>query len=243
MEKISLRHAISIGVLFSLGSLIISLGMNTSLTWQTLIICFVISVLILLIYQNLLNKYPNLTLFEIIKQKYNNLLGNTIIIIYLLLLTYSSVSIIYFFIDFITTINQADFLSKELIMLINLLLIGYVLKTTLINIARFSQCCFITVIFMIIILFIVGIDDIDYSNLLPVVTKNNNFNNILNILVQPFLEMTLLYNVFCKLKINQKSKKYIFIIISFITLLVLLIITIESIGMLGNKYYTFLNYP
>ena len=243
MEKINLRHAISIGILFSLGGLIISLGINNSYTWQTLIICFMLSIPILLVYQNLLNKYPGLTLFEIIKIKYNNLIGNIIIIIYLVLLTYSSVVIIYSFIDFITTINQSDFLSKEIIMLINLMLLGYVLKTSLINMARLSQCCFVSVVFMIIILFITGIEDMNYSNLLPILIKNNNFNNTINLLTQPFIELTLLYNIFCKLKINQKSKKYVFLIVGFITLIILLIITIESIGLLGDKYYTFLNYP
>ena len=70
-----------------------------------------------------------------------------------------------------------------------------------------------------------------------------DFNNTLNLLVQPFIELTLLYNIFCKLKINQKSKKHIFLIVSFITLIILLIITIESIGLLGDEYYSFLNFP
>ena len=65
-----------------------------------------------------------MNIFEIIKNKYNNIFGNILISIYLLLLIYNSITIIYSFIDFITTINQSDFLSKELIMLINTLLIG-----------------------------------------------------------------------------------------------------------------------
>jgi hypothetical protein len=96
---------------------------------------------------------------------------------------------------------------------------------------------------MIIILFIAGMSDIEFNNLLPIVTKNIDFNNTLNLLVQPFIELTLLYNIFCKLKINQKSKKYVFLIVSFITLIILLIITIESIGLLGDEYYSFLNFP
>ena len=47
MEKINARHAISIGVLFSIGSLIISLGMNNTATWQTLITSFLLSLLLL----------------------------------------------------------------------------------------------------------------------------------------------------------------------------------------------------
>ena len=99
--------------------------------------------------------------------------------------------------------------------------------------------------------------DIEFNNLLPIVTKNIDFNNTLNLLVQPFIELTLLYNIFCKLKINQKSKKSnllsqltnepkpigTFLIVSFITLIILLIITIESIGLLGDEYYSFLNFP
>lgn len=244
MEKINTRHAISIGVIFSIGSLIISLGMNNTATWQTLITSFLLSLLLLIVYQNLLIKYPNLNLFEIIKLKYNNLFGNLLILIYVLLLTYNGVVIIYSFIDFITTINQSDFLSKELIMLINILLIRYVLKNSLLNMARFSQVVFILIITMIILLFIAGIGDIDFSNLLPLIFKNTeNKTNILNLIVQPFLELTLLYNVFCKIKTKEKYKKNIFLIVSVISLIVLLVISIESIGLLGDDYYAYLNYP
>ena len=152
--------------------------------------------------------------------------------------------LLYSFIDFITTINQSDFLSKELIMLINILLIGYVLKNSLLNMARFSQVVFILIITLIILLFIAGIGDIDFSNLLPLISKNTeNKTNILNLIVQPFLELTLLYNVFCKIKTKEKYKKNIFLIVSVISLIVLLVISIESIGLLGDDYYAYLNYP
>ena len=82
MEQIKIRHIISISVLFSIGNLIISLGNDNKHLWQTLIISYCLSVLILILYQKLLVKYPNMNLFEIIEYKYNNIFGKIIIILY-----------------------------------------------------------------------------------------------------------------------------------------------------------------
>lgn len=244
MGTIKTRHAIAIGVLFSIGSLIISLGSDNRYLWQTLVISFFLSLIILYVYQRLLINYPNMTIFEIIKLKYNNIIGKIVIILYMLYLLYISVTIIYTFIDFITTINQSDFLSKEFIMLINMILLGYVLKTSLENIARFSQVSFIVIVIMIILLFLAGFTDIDIQNLYPLtIPKNNNtIQNIFNLIVQPFVEMTILFNVFCKMK-NNKVKKNIFFITSFISLIFLLVISIETIGLLGKDYSQYLNFP
>lgn len=244
MEQIKVRHIISISVLFSIGNLIISLGNDNKHLWQTLIISYCLSVLILILYQKLLVKYPNMNLFEIIEYKYNNIFGKIIIMLYLIMLFYNSICIVFGFIDFISTINQYDFLSKELIMLINFVLIGYVLKSGLSVICRFAQTTFVIVLVLLSILFIVGIKDIDASNLLPLLplNKNNTMFQSYNLLINPFLELTILFNVFCKLK-NNKLKNKLYYISSSVSLLVLFIISIQIQGILGSEYSAYLNYP
>lgn len=244
MNKIKSRHAISIGILFSLGSIVINMGFNNEYLIQSLIISFLVSSIIIYFYQVLLNKYPNKNLFQIINEKQNNILGKILIIFLLIILLINSVQIIYSFIDFISTINQLDFLSKNMIMLLNFILLGYILKNTLINLSRFSQVIFVLTSLMIVLLFIVGIKDMEFINLLPLYSfqKNDIFNNMNILVVQPFLEITLLFNVFSKME-NTKIKKNIFIITSGLSLLLLLLISIESITLLGDNYTGFLNFP
>ncbi len=243
METIKFRHAISTSILFTLGGVIISLGNNNYYLWQTLLISFLSSIIFILLYQGLLNKYPNKNLFEIIKLKYDNIFGNIIITLYLFILLYNAINVIYIFTDFITTTNQSDFISKELIMLINLVLLGYVLKNSLSNIMRISQSIFIIVITMIIALFFIGIQDMNYTNLFPIkFTMNNNVNIILELITRPFLEITILYNIFSKLE-NNKYKKYSFLINNLLSFLILILIIIETVCILGNDYTKYLNYP
>ena len=244
MDNIRRRHIISISVLFAIGSSVITISSNGYHCIQSLIMAFVLSLLVYFLYHRLLEKYPGMNLFEIIKYKYNNIFGKTIIIIYIIFLVLKAARIVYMFTDFISTINQLDFLSKNLIMILNMILLGYFLKSSLISLCRFSQTGFILTLLMIAILFILGIKDINYTNLLPIIPihKNDFFYNTLVFLVQPFLEMSVLYNVICKMKF-EKEKKNIFYLIAFISLIVLLFLSIETIGILGDNYAVIINYP
>lgn len=243
METIKFRHILSIGVLFSIGNFIIYLGNNNLFVWQTLIIAFILSIIILFLYQKLLYKYPNNNLFEIIKNKYNNIFGNILIILYLVFLLYNLSSAVFSFVDFISTVNQSDFVSKEIIMLLHFILICYVLKNSLITLGKFSQVIFVITLSMILILYILGIKDINFLNNFPITFPNFLINhNTLDYLIQPFLETTILFNVICKMK-QTKIKNYIFIIINLFSLLILLIISTEIVGLLGKNYTSYLNYP
>jgi spore germination protein KB len=179
MVKLKARHAISIGVLFSIGSIIINMGFNEEYLIQKLFISFVVSCILIIFYQYLLNKNPNKNLYQIINEKLNKVTSKIVIFLMLALLLFCSVQIIYSFIDFITTINQLDFLSKNMIMLLNFILLGYILKNKIYNLGRFTQVIFVLTIAMIFLLFILGIKDINYKNLFPFYTLKTNefFNN------------------------------------------------------------------
>ena len=244
MSKLKNRHAISIGVLFSIGSIIINMGYNEEYLLQKLFISFLVSTLLIVFYQYLLNKNPNKNLYQIINEKLNNTFGKIIILSILILLLFCSVQIIYSFIDFITTINQLDFLSKNMIMLLNFILLGYILKNSIYDLGRFTQVIFVLTIAMIFLLFLLGIKDINYKNLLPFysVRKNDFLNNLHVFVVQPFLEVTFLFNVFSKLE-SSKIKNNIFFIVNGISFLFLFLISIETVGILGDNYTSFLNFP
>lgn len=244
MEAIKLRHAISISILFSLGNLIIYLGNNDIYLWQSLIISFLLSLILLLIYQKLLNKYPNYNIFMLIKLKFNNIFSNILIALYLLMLLYNLSASIFTFMDFVTTVNQSDFMGKEIIMLFHFLLMAFVLKNPIYELGRFSQVIFVITLVMIMSLYVLGIKNIDYTNLLPLkfIKTDSTYNNIMNLLIQPFLEITFLYNIICNME-NTRSKKKIFLIISSISLITLLLISSEIVGLLGKHYTSYLNYP
>lgn len=244
MDIIKFRHIISISILFSLGNLIIYLGNNDIYLWQNLLISFLLSLIILLIYQSLLNKYPNYNLFMIIKLKFNKVISSIIITLYLLMLLYNLSSSIFTFMDFISTVNQSDFMSKEIIMLFHFLLMAFVLKNSIYELGRFSQVISVITLIMIVTLYALGIKNIDYTNILPFkfIKTEKSIDNILNLLIQPFLELTFLYNIICKME-NTKNKKRIFVIISSISLIILLLISTEIVGLLGKHYTSYLNYP
>lgn len=244
METIKLRHCISLGLLFSVGNCIITLGVNNENLIFSIILSSLISFVFLFFYQRLLEKYPMKNIFEIITLKCNNIFGKVLISFYLLLLIICGVQIIYLFIDFITTINQSDFLSKNIIMFMNFLLLGYVLKNSLINICRFSQVICVITIVMIVLLFIFGIKDMNFKNLLPFFPLANNFHfkSFFSILINPFLEMTFLFNIFCKLK-DSKIKRNIYFIIIGINMLFLILIGLQTVSLIGKEYVKFLNFP
>lgn len=244
MNQIKTRHAISIGILFSLGNIILIMGLKKEFIIQAIIFSFIVSFFIILLYQKLLNKYPNMTLFNIIKTKFDNLFGKVIIIIYLLFLIINGIQIIYSFIDFITSINQLDFSSKSFIMFLNFLLLIFILNNSLMNLSRFSQVIFIITTLMITLLFILGVKDINVYNLLPIIPSSiqDLYNSISVIIVHPFLEITLLFNVFSKMK-NNKIKNKIFLVISILSMLFLVWMSIEVVGVLGSDYTSYLNYP
>ena len=244
MSKIKLRHIVSIGILFSLGNLILIMGINKEYIIQSVLISFVCSSSIIYFYQKLLNKYPNMSLFSIIKTKYNNLIGNIIIIIYSIFLLINGVQIIYSFLDFITSINQLDYESKTFIMFLNFLLLVYILNNSLNNLSRFTQIIFVLSSTMIFLLFVMGLKDINFTNLLPAMPSDfkDVFSSISVLIVYPFLEITLLFNVFSKME-NTRSKKYIFYIINILSMLFIIWMCIEVIGILGSDYSCYLNYP
>lgn len=244
METVKKRHAMAIGGLFALGTTTILIVSNNHHSWQALAVAYAFSFIVFGFYNKLLDNYPDMNIFEIIKSKYNNILGKVLTTIILLILLYQGTKIVYMFIDFITTINQLDFISKNIIMLINFILLGYVLKNNLLKICRFAQIIFISVVIIIGLLFLLGLEDINFENLLPIypVYENKFFKSVITLLVEPFCEMTVLFNVFCKVK-KEKDKKNIFNKAATVSLILIMIIVIEVVGILGYDYSLILNYP
>lgn len=244
MNDIRFRHIISLGVLYALGTTLIYIGSKGYHAWQGIICSFIISIPLYFLYIKLLKDYPGKNFFEIIDIAFGKVVSKILIIIYILFLWYKSGRIIYGYTDLVITTNNNAFKYKELMLLLNLILLGYILKTGLTNIARFAQCAFVIVSFLTIFLFIVGISNMEPLNILPIlpVYTNDFLYNIFVYIIQPFAELTILFNVICNVK-NFKIQKRSFLIMPLISLLFLVLIIIQTISILGEDYTLILNYP
>lgn len=244
MDNVRFRHVISIGILYTLGTVLISIASRGYHAWQGLLWAFVFAIPIYHLYNKLLKQFPNKNLFEIIECSFGKIISKIVIIMYIFFLWYKAGRIIFSYMDLIITTNQLAFEYKQLMLLLNLILLGYILKNGLNNIARLSQICFIIIIILISLLFIVGIGNMDLSNILPIypIVYSDFQKNIFYFFIQPFMELTIIFNFICKIKNYSEQKKVLFVV-AFVSMVIILVIIIQTICILGKDYTLILNYP
>ncbi len=244
MDNVRFRHVFSLGVLYALGTVLISIASRGYHAWQGLICAFVFAIPVYYLYIKLLKYFPNKNLFEIIELCFGKIISKIIIIMYIIFLWYKSGRIIFSYIDLIITSNQLAFDYKQLMLLLNLILLGYILKSGLNSITRLSQICFIITVVLISSLFVVGIGNMDLTNILPIypIIYGDFQKNILYFFIQPFIELTILFNFICKIK-NYSEQKKVFFSIAIVSFVIIIVIIIQTICILGKDYTLILNYP
>lgn len=244
MDKIKYRNGLSIGVLFMIGSSVIKTTSYGHHSVQGLIVSFIIMLIVMFIYQNMLNKYHSLTLEEIIERKIGKVLTKILFFMYLLFIIYKASRSLFLFNSFVDAINQANTSIKTSLLFLSILLITYILKSGFKSMSKFFQFCFISAVLAIVILFMIGISEMDLTNILPIVPlyKNDFIKNTIIYCVRPFGEATFLYNIFSKIE-DCKEKRTVFYRSQIISLLIMLIILIETIAILGDNFILVLSYP
>lgn len=244
MDDIRLRHIVSIGVLYSLGTTLLYIGSRGLHAWQGIIVSFILCIPIYFLYLKLLKKYHGKNIFEIIDCSFGKVISRILIFIYVIFLWYKSGRIVYAYTDLVITTNKTAFNYKELMLLLNLIVLGYVLKSGINNVARFSQIVFVIVTLLTISLFIVGFKNMEFLNIYPIIPINTNdfLYNIFIYLIQPFAELTILFNIIAKVKNYSVQKKALFIT-ALVSLFFILLIIIQTICILGEDYTLILNYP
>lgn len=241
---IKTKHALCITLLFSMGNTIVNIGSRGHHSWQALVIAYLIMLPLMFLFQYLLNKYPGDDLFTVIKKRLPRILSILIMILYIILLFYISARVIYNYSSFVITIIATNYEYISILFILIILITWYLLKSGLKNIGKFSQVASIITISMIILISFLSLQNVFTKYLLPIIPVYTDefFNNVLSFMIQPFGEMIVLYNVFCKIE-ECKSKKKIFLYSSIVSFIVLEIILLFSISILGNNYILNTNYP
>ncbi|MDY2902155.1 MAG: GerAB/ArcD/ProY family transporter [Bacilli bacterium] len=244
MDNVKMRHVLSLGILYSLGTSLIYIGSRGYHAWQASICAFILCIPLYFVYLKLLKKYPGKNFFEVISNAFGKLIGTVLIVLYIIFLWYKAGRIVFAYNDLVITTNKLAFRYKEFLLLLNLILMGYILKSGLNSITRFAQVSFVIVTILTIALFIVGLGNMEILNIFPIYPINTNdfFYNLLVYFVQPFVEITVFYNVICKITEYRVQKK-VFILMPFISLVFIVIIIIQTICILGEDYTLILNYP
>lgn len=234
-----LMHAPFIGITFN--SLVQSLKQDSYLG---ILLGCVIGIIPLFIFIYIFNYEPNLNLNEKNTKLFGKLLGN---IINLIILIFTLLLITVIFSNLVTIINS-DYLSKTptiLVIITFIIPIYYAVNTGLKSICRTSLIFFYITVFLITLSNLGLLVQIDINNFKPFFY--NNSNNILNGSIYFIIyNITPLYliNIIPKNSImnNNKTTKYI-IIFYIISVLSLLFINLNIVGILGYKLASLFKYP
>lgn len=233
-----LMHASFIGITFS--SLTHTLKQDSYLG---ILLGSLIGLIPILIYLYIFNYEPNLNLNEKNIKLFGKLLGNVINII-ILIFTLIIITIVF---SNLVTIIKSDYLSKTPIILVIITFIipiYYAVNTGLKSICRTSLIFFYITIFLIIISNLGLLIQIDINNFKPLLYNNNNLLNGSIYFIIYNITPLYLINIIPKNSImhNNKTTKYI-IIFYILSIISLLCINLNIIGILGYKLSSLFKYP
>ena len=233
-----LIHAPFIGITFN--SLIHTLKQDSYLG---IILGSIIGIILLLIYIYIFNYEPNLNLNEKNIKLFGKLFG-TIINIIILIFTLLIISITF---SNLVTIIKSDYLSKTpmiLIIITFIIPIYYAVNTGLKSICRTSLIFFYTTIFLIVLSNLGLLIQIDINNFKPFFYNNNDIINGSIYFVLYNITPLYLINIIPKNSImhNNKATKYI-ILFYILSIISLLCINLNIIGILGYKLSLIFKYP
>lgn len=229
-------------IFFNASSKILKYSMQD--TWISLIIGFVISLLILILYLKFLNKYNNMNIFEINISKFGKVIGNLISIIECLFVLASISYILAKLCNFLT-FNFIRQMPIFILALVFLLLVIYTVYKGIETICRTSQIlAFISLIILIICISLL-INYMDFSNFKPIFETGftsilkGSFVYIINSIVHLFLIGIIPKNSITHENYYNKS----IIIGHTVSFIVTFIVLNSSILVLSSNVATIFNYP
>ena len=160
------RQALSISILFMMGTSIISIGNYGYHAWQAMIVSFFLCIPFFFLIDYLMRSHPGKSLFEIICSSFFKPIAKIILMLYILYILYVSGRIVFRYVEFVTTIRLVD--KAQIPLLLSIIAVSIVLlKSSVRTFARFGQVAFILSTISIISFIIIGLEDVNLSYLLP----------------------------------------------------------------------------
>lgn len=205
-EEISSSQAYILLITFINGTSLALTNFSTSLqdTWISILLALVYATLIVIVYGSIMNKFPNMDLFQILNLVFGKSLGKIIGFLYSFYFLHLGAICIRNITEYIQVVSFPETPQYFTGLFIALLAI-YILKCGLEVIARVNKFLFLPLIFITIITFVMGIPKVETSNLLPIL--HNGWNPVLR---ASFLNFSFPFGetvVFMTILNNVKEKK------------------------------------
>ncbi|HEX2986513.1 MAG TPA: endospore germination permease [Caproiciproducens sp.] len=244
-QKTTSEQILSVFVMFSLGSGVI-LGFYAQ-TKQDSWICALLSGILFLplmaLYLRVIHLYPGLNLFEIIFTVFGRLLGSIFSLIYILFAVHLGSMVTNLFSQYIVAVNMSE-TPKILIISLLVMLCVWSIKNGAESIGRISKMFFPFVSLIILLTFIVGLKDMDFNYLKPVLQADTK-----SLLNGAFFYLTLSTGeIFFFLTLHSSADPNvhmpkIFIKGLVLTVFLLLITNLRNILLLGSPNALRSSYP
>jgi len=240
MEQLTERQALSITILFIVGSSIVA-GVAKSAkenAWLSLVIAAIVCVPIFIIYIRLLNAYENKNIFEICEIVFGRILGKILIVILIVDIIYNAAIILRVLAEFIYTTGLNE-TSRMLIITLIISLSVFIVKKGILVYGRWNTIFLVVTITVVMFTSILLFPSSDFNLLRPIMY--DGFEPVkkgaISTLAVPMSQVGILLGMTnC---INPKaSKKKILLLGLLFSTIILLVIIIGDISIIGGNYIT-----
>lgn len=245
-ENISEKQAISIMILFILGSTIVvgsgSLAGRDS--WLATTISFLGAVPLYLMYSKILSSFPGLNIYEINEKLLGKYLGKFTSLLYVWFSLHLGALVIRNFGEFILTVSLPE--TPILVtMLFMGLLCSWMVKEGVEVLGSFSEYFVIIIVFFIVLINTsITLPKMDFDNVRPLLY--DGWKPVISAsfiaLTFPFAETVLLASFISRIKDSKKIKR-IYIMGGLCAYLVVFIVTIVNVLVLGPELVSNYNFP
>jgi spore germination protein KB len=244
-EIISGKQAINIFICFFLGSSLIveaSTSANQD-SWIAVILAFIATLPILLVYARILKLYPGKNIYDIVLEVFGNFFGKLITLLYVLYSIHLGAMVMRNYSEFISVVAMPQ-TPQFIFMMFMALLVIYMIKSGIEVLGRWSQFVAPIIIIIIIVVTILSIKDMKLSNIMPIFGDDIKKvpDSAFSMFAFPFAESVLFTTLFSSIKPQDNPYK-IFIYSTVIGFVIIIIITIRNILVLGMPLGSSLYFP
>lgn len=235
-EKITDKEAFSLLCIFMLGtSLIIGSGGTAKQdAWLSVLVGAAMAVPLFWLYAKLQSRFLGRDLYEILELGFGKVLGKLIILLYTWYAFHLGALVLRNFGEFINVVAMPE--TPLFVPLITIGLLSIMASRSGVEaLARISAYLLPMVLALIVIVQILALQDIEFSNLKPVLEEGwgRIVKGGFSLFAFPFAETILFSGIFSALKTPKSSHKVYFGAL-ILTSVVLVMVTVRNIGILGT---------
>ncbi len=243
--KITAKQLQATIVMFWLGSLIV-LGVNQDAkqdTWIPILLAFILFLPLIWLYSRLAKLYPGMDLFGILFKIFGKVFGRILAIIFILFSIHLGSLLIRVFAEYIQILNMPE-MPQALTMVLLSFVCMYCVRNGPENIGRISKFTWPIVAVSIIVTFIIGIKDMNFNNIKPVL--NTDLKTLLKgaygLLMLPLGQIILCLSLFSSLSPQVNFKKVMLkALVS--TIFIILLENLRNLFLLGFPSAAMFTFP